>query len=177
MKIGNWARRRRAFAVVPPTPPLRQRCVLPPLPGGEARMYRCGFGLYKAGRPRLAGRRLAGSACGLARTPPPTPPLRQRCALPPLPRGEASSHQCRCRWEYALAPPLGELSPQVTERGEHGNVAAHNHRENECRGRPPDVPQGIIKVSLCYLAPPLGELSPQVTERAKNMDYIPLNGQ
>ena len=41
-------------------------------------------------------------------------------ALPPLPRGEASPLQCGCWWEYALAPPSGELSPKVTERAEHG---------------------------------------------------------
>ena len=51
--------------------PLRQ-CLtaLPPLPKGEARALQCRFALYKAGRPRLAGRRLAESACGLARRRP-----------------------------------------------------------------------------------------------------------
>ena len=90
---------------------------------------------------------------GASRTPPPTPPLRQRCALPPLPGGEASSHQCGCRQEHGLAPPPGELSPQVTERDEHGNAAVHNYRENTCRGRPPDVPRIITTASFLPVPP------------------------
>ena len=45
------------------------------------------------------------------------PPLRQRLTpLPPLPWGEARPSFRGCWWGYALAPPSGELSPQVTER-------------------------------------------------------------
>ena len=72
---------------------------------------------HKAGRLRLAGRRLAGSACGLARHRPLHPlsvNALRHCHLSQRERQERSNAGAG----YALAPPLGELSPQVTERAE-----------------------------------------------------------
>ena len=102
---------------------------------------------HKAGRLRLAGRRLAGSACGLARHRPLHPlsvNALRHCHLSQRERQERSNAGAG----YALAPPLGELSPQVTERAEQRHCPCTKRREEKCRGRPPDVPQHKRKCRL-----------------------------
>ena len=99
-----------------------------------------GASCVRRGDVRLAGRRLAGSACGLARHRPLHPlsvNALRHCHLSQRERQERSNAGAG----YALAPPLGELSPQVTERAEQRHRPCANHREDECRGRPPDVPR------------------------------------
>ena len=77
--------------------------------------------------PPSLGKGVRGMGCPNAAIPP--SPSALRAATSPEGRGKNAPMQVQV-W-HVLVPPLGELSPQVTERDVHGNILIHNLQEDE----------------------------------------------